>query len=117
MSVFDEPKIDCHVHLLDPASPLRKLRREVAVNPTEYDNYVGRFVVSETFALVVTRDGNRLYIQGTGQPRAELFAEGDGKFFLRVVDGEVVFQVDSSGRARGLLLTQDGKSVSALAVQ
>ena len=108
---------DIGVHLLDPASPLRKLRREVAVNPTEYDNYVGRFVVSETFALVVTRDGNRLYIQGTGQPRAELFAEGDGKFFLRVVDGEVVFQVDSSGRARGLLLTQDGKSVSALAVQ
>jgi len=108
---------DIGVHLLDPQSPLRTLRREVPVNPSQFENYIGRYAVSETFALEVTRDGNRLFIQAAGQPRAELFAESAEKFFLRVVDGDVVFQTDSSGRANSISLTQDGKTVSALRVR
>ncbi len=108
---------DIGVHILDKDTPLRHLHREVEVKPGEFDSYIGRYAVSETFALNVTRDGNHLYIQGTGQPRAELFSEGDGQFFLRVVDGEVTFQTDSSGRARSLSLTQGGKTVPAQLVQ
>ncbi len=108
---------DIGVHILDKDSPLRHLHREVEAKPAEFDNYLGRYAVNETFALNVTRDGNHLYIQGTGQPRAELFAEGDGQFFLRVVDGEVTFQTDTNGRARSLSLTQDGKTVTAQLLQ
>ena len=95
-------------------TPLRKLYREVAVDPSQFDNYVGRYIVNDSFALQVSRDGGRLYIQGTGQARAELFAEDDEKFFLRVVDGQVMFQLDENRHARGLLLTQGGKTVLAL---
>jgi CubicO group peptidase (beta-lactamase class C family) len=109
---------DIGVHILDQKTPLRRLHREVAVNnPAEYNNYLGVYRVSDTFSLIVTRDGNRLFIQGMGQPRAELFAEGDGKFFLRVVDGEVIFRTDSAGRASSLELTQDGKTATAQLVQ
>jgi D-alanyl-D-alanine-carboxypeptidase/D-alanyl-D-alanine-endopeptidase len=108
---------DIGAHLLDKDTPLRKSYREVDVKPSIFDNYVGRYVVSETFFLNVTRDGNRLFIQGTGQPRAELYSEGDDKFFLRVIDAEVKFQTDGSGRARSLSLTQDGKTVPALLAQ
>jgi D-alanyl-D-alanine-carboxypeptidase/D-alanyl-D-alanine-endopeptidase len=108
---------DIGVHILDKNSPLRNLHREVPVKPSEFDSYIGRYQVSETFFLNVTRDGNRIYIQGTGQPRAELYSEGDGKFFLRVVDGAVIFQTDSGGRARSLSLSQGGKTVPALLVQ
>jgi CubicO group peptidase (beta-lactamase class C family) len=108
---------DIGVHILDKDTPLRHLHREVEAKPAEFDNYLGRYAVSDTFALNVTRDGNKLYIQGTGQPRAELFAEGDGQFFLRVVDAEVTFQTDSNGRARSLSLSQGGKTVPAQLVQ
>jgi CubicO group peptidase (beta-lactamase class C family) len=108
---------DIGVHILDPESPLRHLHREVAVNPAVFDNYLGLYRVGDTFSLIVSRDENRLFVQGFGQPRAELFSEGDGRFFLRVVDGEVVFRTDSSGRASGLELTQDGKTVTAQLVQ
>jgi CubicO group peptidase (beta-lactamase class C family) len=104
---------DIGAHLLDKDIPLRKSYREVDIQPSVFDNYVGRYRVSETFFLNVTRDDNRLYIQGTGQPRAQLYAEGDGKFFLRVVDAEVTFQTDESGAARSLLLMQDGKTATA----
>jgi CubicO group peptidase (beta-lactamase class C family) len=105
---------DIGVHLLDKKAPLRTLRREAPVNPGVFDNYIGQYQVSATFTLSVTRDGNRLYIQGTGQPRAELFAEDNEKFFLRAVNGEVTFQNDASGRARGMSLTQDGKTAFAI---
>jgi CubicO group peptidase (beta-lactamase class C family) len=108
---------DIGVHLLDPQTPLRKLYREVPVSPGLFDNYIGRYQVSDNFALSVSRDGGRLFIQGTGQPRAELFAESDNRFFLRVVNGEVVFETDSNGSARELSLTQDGKTVSAVRVR
>ncbi len=104
---------DIAVHILDKDSPLRTLHREVEVKSTQFDNYLGRYDVSDTFSLNVTRDGNRLFIQGTGQPRAELFASGDDTFFLRVVNGTVIFQTDGSGRAHSLSLAQDGKNVTA----
>jgi hypothetical protein len=108
---------DIGAHLLDKDTPLRRLHRETPVDASVFDHYLGRYQVNETFSLLVTRDENRLFIQGFGQPRAELFSEGDGKFFLRVVDGEVIFETDSTGRAESLRLTQDGKTVTAQLVQ
>ena len=108
---------DIGVHLLDKDTPLRPLHREVEIKPAQLDNYIGRYVVDENFALNVTRDGDKLYVQPTGQPRAELFFMGDDQFFLRVANGTVTFQTDGSGRARSLSLTQNGKTVPAQLVQ
>ena len=104
-------------HLLNRDIALRTLYREVEVKSSVFDNYLGRYEVSEKFSLTVTRDGNHLYIQVFGQPRAELFARGDDQFFLRVVDAQVDFHTDGSGRASSVTLTQDGNSVTALLVQ
>jgi serine-type D-Ala-D-Ala carboxypeptidase/endopeptidase len=108
---------DIGVHILDKDTPLRTLHREAEIKTSQFDNYIGRYAVNENFALNVTRDGDKLYIQGTGQPRAELYFAGDDLFFLRVVDGTVYFQTDGSGRAQSLSLTQDGKSVPAQLVR
>jgi hypothetical protein len=108
---------DIGVHILDKASPLRTLHREAEIKPGQLDNFVGHYEVNDNFALNVTRDGNKLYVQGTGQPRAELFFMGDDQFFLRVVNGTIIFHTDGSGRARSLSLTQDGKTVPAQLIQ
>lgn len=108
---------DIGVHILDKDTPLRPLHREVEIKPAQLDNYLGRYEVNDNFALNITRDGNKLYVQGTGQPRAELFFMGDDQFFLRVVNGTIVFQTDGSGRAHSLSLTQNGKTVPAQLVQ
>ena len=108
---------DIGAHLLDKDTPLRKSYREVDIQPAKFDNYVGRYQVSETFSVLITRDGNHLYIQGFGQPRAELYAAGDDQFFLRVVDALVIFHTDGSGRATSVSLTQDGNTVTALLAQ
>jgi CubicO group peptidase (beta-lactamase class C family) len=104
------PIDDLAIHLLDPQSPLRALRREVSVNPSRYDQFVGKFAINENFLVSITRDKGRLFIQPFGQPRSELFPESDDKYFLRDVDAEVTFQTDGSGYAQSLLLAQ-GKDI------
>lgn len=98
-------------HLLEPSLPLwqpPKMRKEISVDPSILDRYLGIYELAPNFALAITRDGNRLYSQATGQPRTELFAESETKFFLKVVDAQITFQTGADGRATGLILHQGG---------
>jgi hypothetical protein len=58
--------------------------------------------------LTVTREGDRLLAQPTGQAKAELFPESETKFFLRVVDAKITFAKDESGKVTHLILHQGG---------
>ncbi len=66
-------------HLLDPQVPLLpapKQHKETAVDPKLFDGYAGRYELAPTFILTVTREGDHLFVQATGQPKFEVFAEG-----------------------------------------
>ncbi|HEU4887520.1 MAG TPA: serine hydrolase, partial [Thermoanaerobaculia bacterium] len=67
-------------HLLNSSIPLwqpPKTRKEISVDPSILDRYTGIYELTPTFALTITREGNRLFSQATGQERAELFAESE----------------------------------------
>ncbi|HEX4948344.1 MAG TPA: serine hydrolase [Blastocatellia bacterium] len=77
------------------------------VDPKIYDAYVGEYQLGP-MKLTVTREGDRLWAQPTGQPKAELFPESETKFFLRVVDAKITFTKDESGKVTHLILHQGG---------
>ncbi|HEV7571165.1 MAG TPA: serine hydrolase [Thermoanaerobaculia bacterium] len=102
---------DIGAHLLDPTVPLLqapKQRKEVTVDPAVLDRYVGRYALAPTFIVTVTREGDHLYAQATAQPRFEIFAENDYDFFYKVVDAQITFVVDATGRATSMVLHQNG---------
>jgi hypothetical protein len=45
------------------------------------------------------------------EPKQELFGESERKFFSKLNDDELTFQVDSQGRATGMVLHVDGKDI------
>jgi D-alanyl-D-alanine-carboxypeptidase/D-alanyl-D-alanine-endopeptidase len=106
-------------HLLDGESPLlappapAKTRTEVAVEPQVFDRYIGRYQLAPTAILSITREGSHFFAQLTGQPRFEIFAEGPKDFFLKVVDAQLTFEVDASGRATKAVLHQGGRDAPA----
>ncbi|MCX6573582.1 MAG: DUF3471 domain-containing protein, partial [Candidatus Aminicenantes bacterium] len=61
----------------------------------------------------ILRRGDTLISQATGQPEVELFPESETRFFLKVVDAQVDFIVDASGRVTGLMLHQGGRDLPA----
>lgn len=82
----------------------------VQVAPAVFDNYVGEYELNKQpgFILSITRDGDRLYSQGTGLGRVEIFASSESEFFFKVVDAQFTFHRDADGSVSGLTLHQHG---------
>jgi len=115
---------DIGLHLLNSKAPLLpgsafqppKERKEVAVDPKLFDRYAGRYQLAPNFILTITREGDHLFAQTTGQPKFELFAESEKEYFLKVVDAQITFDVDSGG-AVNLVLHQAGQNVPAKRIE
>jgi serine-type D-Ala-D-Ala carboxypeptidase/endopeptidase len=103
-------------HAVEPSIPLRSLsppRTETTLDPETLADYVGNYPLAPTFVLAVTREGGRLFVQATGQPRFEVFAEKRDAFFVKVVDAQLTFTRDASGAVTGLVLHQNGMNQPA----
>ena len=77
---------DIGFHLLDkslPLAPPPKERKEIAVDPKLFDGYLGRYRLAPNFILTVTREGNRLFAQATGQGKIRNLSGGRAGLFLQ----------------------------------
>jgi CubicO group peptidase (beta-lactamase class C family) len=106
---------DIGLHVLDARLPTLqppKQHTEVPVDPKLFDGYVGAYQLAPNFVLTITRDANRLFAQATGQPKFEVFAEGDKDFFFKVVDAQLTFVTNATGQATAVVLHQNGANVT-----
>jgi hypothetical protein len=85
-----------------------KQHKESAVNPKLFDAYVGRYRLAPNSILLITREGDHLFLQATGDQKFELFPESDREYFLKVSDAQITFELDSKGRGSRLILHQNG---------
>ena len=83
----------------------------VAVDSATLASYVGNYQLAPTFSIAITRQGEKLFGQATGQPRFELFAESKTKFYLKVVDAQVTFVSNANGAVEQLILHQNGQNM------
>jgi D-alanyl-D-alanine-carboxypeptidase/D-alanyl-D-alanine-endopeptidase len=107
-------------HLLDPSVPLAKPPKEhkqTTVDLKLFDGYVGKYELAQNFIISITREGDHLFEQATGQPKIEIFPEGDRDYFLKVVDAQITFVADENGRATELILHQNGRDQHAKRVE
>jgi D-alanyl-D-alanine carboxypeptidase len=89
------------------------VRKEVRLTPEQLDRCVGRYELAPGFVLEVTREGDRLLAQATGQPKLEVFAEAETEFFYKEVDAQLSLQLEGTGPAKGLVLHQGGRDMPA----
>ena len=105
-------------HLLDASYPLQKVEPikehvQVTANTKVFDNYVGSYELAPNAILTVSRTGDELFTQLTGQPKVQVFPEGERKFFLKVVDAQLTFDTDAQGKATQVVLHQNGRDITA----
>lgn len=116
---------DIGLHLLNPQSPLLpaaafappKEHKEISLKPKTFDGYVGRYQLAPNAILSVTQEDGHYFAQLTGQQKFEIFAEGEKEFFLKVVDAQLTFMTDGSGKATQVTLHQAGQNVPAKRVE
>ena len=73
-----------------------------------YDDYVGSYDFGKA-KLVVTREGDQLYVKLGGQKRIEVFPEAADEFFLKAVEAAVKFKRDKDENILHLMLHQNGQ--------
>jgi len=100
-------------HALDHSVPLPVVRPAIAIAPESLDAYVGVYTLAPGITITISRSGDMLLGQVTGQNSVRLYASARDEFFLRVVEASISFQRGADGRVNGLVLHQNGRDVPA----
>jgi hypothetical protein len=91
-------------------------RTAVKVDTKVYDDYVGEYE-SEIFDFAVVKDGERLMAvpketsatrTSNGRSPAELFPESESQFFLKGMDGQVIFMRNRKGEVTYAIMRVNG---------
>ncbi len=86
-------------------------RKEIKLSPAALKQYVGDYQLAPGAVLSVTLEGDHLETQLTGQQRIPIFAESENRFFLKVVDAQLEFTKDASGKVTQVILHQGGRDM------
>jgi hypothetical protein len=86
-------------------------RQEIHVDAAILDRYVGFYRLSGRGVMTISRDQDQLISRLTGQPHVLLYGESKTEFFAKVVDAQISFITDKSGRAESLMLHQNGHDI------
>ncbi|MBM3759224.1 MAG: serine hydrolase [Acidobacteria bacterium] len=99
--------------ILNGGNPeIPKERQEIQIDSAALDEYVGTYQLAPSFALVVTKEGNQLITQATGQGKIPIFAESKDTFFPKAMPATLVFTREN-GKVTGLILKQGGREMKA----
>ncbi len=94
--------------------PLPAEKREIHVPSDILSQYVGAYEVSPEMKIMITLEGNQLMGQASGQGKYPIFAESETKFYPKVVEADIEFIKDESGRVTHLTIMQNGIETKAV---
>jgi hypothetical protein len=94
--------------MFDLPTILPKERKAIKLKASQLKPLVGRYELAPDFILTVTASDEQLFVQGTGQSRAEVFPESSTNFFAKVVDAKLTFYKDTAGKVTHIVLHQNG---------
>jgi hypothetical protein len=81
-----------------------------SIDPTLLEKYLGNYKFSENPIITITKDGDKIFAQITGQERYQMLPESEKKFFFALVDAQISFVGNENGKITHLILHQDGEN-------
>lgn len=94
---------------IDKAPPAEK--KEIVLDESILKKYIGKYELQPGFVIEVSVEEGKIFAQATGQPKAEMFAEKEDYFFLKVVAAEILFTKNDKGVVDLLTLHQGGQKM------
>lgn len=89
------------------------VRTAITLPADSLEAFVGKYELAPTAIITIARNGAQLTAQLTGQDAFPIFPESKNKFFLRIVDAQMTFDIDAAGKVTGLTLHQNGRNQPA----
>ena len=85
----------------------------IELDPRIYDAYAGHYEIAPNQLVTITREGDKIFGEMTGQPKVELFPTSQTRFIIKVADAEINFIKDTLGQITHLILHLNGKEMRA----
>ncbi|MDC6350456.1 serine hydrolase [Zeaxanthinibacter sp. PT1] len=89
-----------------------ELVKEVSISAEVLQSYEGKYALAPNFILTVTKHGEQLKAQATGQPQFDIFPKSQTEFYLKVVPAQITFNRDEQGNVSSLTLYQNGQVIN-----
>jgi len=67
--------------------------------------------------VTVTCDGDRLFVQRTGEMKDEMFPESEHEYFAKLFDDQISFRPRTKGKAREVIYHENGATVRARRIE
>jgi CubicO group peptidase (beta-lactamase class C family) len=84
---------------------------EIIVEDAVLESYVGDYELAPGFILTISKDGSQLNAQATGQGAASIYPKSNNEFYYKIVDAQVVFNLNEAGEVESLTLFQGGQEL------
>ena len=99
------------LHSTEPELVVWAIQRVLSSSAThpELERFVGEYTLAPKVSVTITRDGDKIFGQMTGQPAFQLSPESATTFSLKLVNALIEFEVDFAGNVAGLVLVQNGR--------
>ncbi|WP_048507984.1 serine hydrolase [Chryseobacterium angstadtii] len=77
--------------LLDQPYDLPKPKKEITLEPSLLQKYVGNYKLSDDSIIHVLYENGQLFLQNGNEPKVKMLAEKENSFFLQDDDSEITF--------------------------
>lgn len=87
--------------------------KETKVDGAVLESYVGDYELAPNFILTISKEGDKLMGQATGQGKIELETVSETQFTNSAIKANITFEKNSEGKVTGLVLVQGGRTMNA----
>lgn len=94
-------------------APKIKEEKVITVDPVVYKKYIGKYDYGNNFHITITVDNDKIFAQGTNQPKLEIFPVSDKEFIVREANARILFVDGPDGKVTKLNLDMGGQKKDA----
>lgn len=87
------------------------LVKDATVPDAILESYVGKYELKPGFIITITKEGNQLKAQATGQSAFEIFPKSETEFYVKIVAAQITFNKNNAGIVESLTLFQGGQEI------
>jgi len=91
-----------------PKPKKEDLYKDVVVEDAILAKYVGKYEVSPGFTLTITKYGSQLKVQATGRKKGPIFPKSQNRFYTKVSEVELTFNINKAGEVESMTVHPDG---------
>lgn len=99
------------LHLVNASISAPIARAALPSPPATLPRLAGTYRIRANLTLTVTARDGHLFVQVTNQGEFEVFPETETRFFYRVVDAQLTFELPNEGPATSITLHQNGRDL------